>query len=273
MYHVIHTTHTHTTHTHTTCTHTYTSHTIHRHPYNDTQGGGFGGFGARGWDDPLGGYGSGGSSSWGGRASGACVCVVMERVVICGGYMWCVAAYACMYCTHICTHILFCPPAHFIHHHTHHHTHHTHHHTHHHTPSHAGSTRPPPSQEDTYTFDQMMNDLGKEFSAWSAQRKSKSGGKNEGREKSLWEELADLGEELVDALEEVCGCVVGVVGGWGRGCVMWCGWGWERGCVMWWGLYVMHRKTGIDMLHPSTSMQYNNNLSTSSSSITTTTTP
>lgn len=86
---------------------------------------------------------------------------------------------------------------------------------HHHT--HTG-TRPPPA-EDAYSFDQMVNDLGKEFSSWSEQRRAKAGrgGSSSGssgsstRERSLWEELADLGEELVDALEEVCGgCVVGV---------------------------------------------------------------
>lgn len=61
----------------------------------------------------------------------------------------------------------------------------------------SGQPRSPP--EESYTFDQMLNDLGKELNDWSSQRRAKKGG----REKSLWEELADIGEEFVEALEEV----------------------------------------------------------------------
>lgn len=45
----------------------------------------------------------------------------------------------------------------------------------------------------------MLNDLGKELNDWSAKRRKEKGG----QEKSLWEELADIGEEFVEALEEV----------------------------------------------------------------------
>lgn len=56
----------------------------------------------------------------------------------------------------------------------------------------------------------MLRDLEKEFSEYSKEKQSKAGGSGSsegGRMKSLWEELADIGkdigEELVEFLEQV----------------------------------------------------------------------
>lgn len=50
-----------------------------------------------------------------------------------------------------------------------------------------------------YCAENLINDLGKEWSEYSRQRSETS---SDGP-KSLWEELADIGEEFVEFLEKV----------------------------------------------------------------------
>jgi len=59
--------------------------------------------------------------------------------------------------------------------------------------------RPTQQEEEFYGLEQFFTDLEKEFESWS---KSK---KDSGKPMSLWEELAAVGEELVDYLEDSLG--------------------------------------------------------------------
>eukprot|EP00798_Chlamydomonas_sp_ICE-L_P001455 gene1455-32831_t len=53
-------------------------------------------------------------------------------------------------------------------------------------------------EEDNYSFEDLMKDLDKEFSDWGKERRAKKGSS---KPMSLWDELEDIGGELLDFLE------------------------------------------------------------------------
>ncbi|KAL5973395.1 hypothetical protein ACLOJK_030045 [Asimina triloba] len=61
--------------------------------------------------------------------------------------------------------------------------------------SYSGSSSSGQDEEEFYGFEDFFRDLQKEFQNWEADTSS------QGKPKSLWEELADIGEEFVEFLE------------------------------------------------------------------------
>lgn len=59
-------------------------------------------------------------------------------------------------------------------------------------------------QEDFYGFTDFLRDLDKEIDSYATKRRAKrpGGGGTQGVPKSLWEEMADLGEEFLEFLED-----------------------------------------------------------------------
>ncbi|XP_065879731.1 chaperone protein dnaJ 8, chloroplastic isoform X1 [Euphorbia lathyris] len=60
----------------------------------------------------------------------------------------------------------------------------------------CSETRNAPNQEEFYGFGDFFRDLQEEFQNWESSASS------QGKPKSLWEELADIGEEFVEFLEK-----------------------------------------------------------------------